>query len=295
MILQNRPELMVNFVGIGLRQPHYFQIQSESPAIDWLEVHSENFFRSHSALNTLLTIREKYPISLHGVGLSLGSATPPSIQHLKRLKNLMNDVQPFLISEHLSWSNVTDSYLPDLLPLPYTEEALVIFCENIITAQNFLNCELLIENPSTYLEYQHSTIAEVEFITAVAKTTNAKILLDINNIYVSCLNHEWDPYIYLNTIPVEYVKEIHLAGHSIQNLTAKTIKIDTHDNPVCEDVWKLFAYAVKRFKYVPTLIEWDANIPELNILLAEAHKAKTIMETINNSHANSRENTTSLA
>ncbi len=262
-------------IGIGLRHPHYAQILEERPSIGWLEVHSENFFyKGGPAIDMLGAIGEHYPISLHGVGLSLGSADNISIDHLKSLKQLIKRVDPFLVSEHLSWSRIGSIYMPDLLPIPYSNESLNIFCKNVSIAQDYLEREILIENPSSYLEYGSSNQKEIDFLVTLCEHTGAKILLDINNIFVSCSNHGWDAKQYIDSIPKTLVKEIHLAGHSAKTIAKdQIILIDTHDSKICQEVWDLYAYAIKRFGPVHTLLEWDARIPELSFLIKEANQA----------------------
>jgi len=263
------------FIGIGLRHPHYDDVLNHPPTVDWFEVHSENFFLPGSPIfQKLLIIREQYPISLHGVGLSLGSADGLDPAHLKRLWALMMEIQPFLISEHLSWNRYNRIAVPDLLPLPYHRESLDIICQNVEFAQTFLKRELLIENPSSYLEFEESTFSEMDFLVALCQRTGAKILLDVNNIYVSCMNHGWDAKKYLEAIPKELVKEIHVAGHSQKIIEeGKVLRVDTHDNIVCDEVWELYRLAIARIGKVPTLLEWDANIPPLDVLVREAKKA----------------------
>lgn len=262
-------------IGIGLRPPHYAQIVLKKPKIDWLEVHTEHFMIDGGPLLDLLfAIRESYPISFHGVGLSLGSVHGVSKNHLKRIKILVKRFEPVLLSDHLSWSNTGQAYLPDLLPIPYNEESLVMLAEHIDEAQNYLQRTLLIENPSSYLEYQTSNYSEAEFLAELVKRTGAQILLDVNNIYVSCFNHGWDPYQYIQAIPFEKVQEIHLAGHSAHVLNEKnSLLLDTHDRPVCDEVWELYRYAVNRIGHVPTLMEWDTDLPDLEILINEAKKS----------------------
>lgn len=262
------------FVGIGLRHPHYHEVLEKRPALDWFEVHSENFFDAGGpSLKILTKIRDHYPISLHGIGLSLGSADGLQKPHLARLAKLVDRIDPFLFSEHLSWGRVGSTYLPDLLPIPYTQESLDLFCKNVGKVQDFLKREILIENPSSYLEYKASTFSEVDFLIALAQKTGAKILLDVNNVYVSCCNHGWDAKQYINSIPSLLVKEIHLAGHSEKKLdNGNIIKIDTHDHPVCSEVWDLYEIAAKRFGCIPTLLERDANIPALDDLLSEVSR-----------------------
>jgi uncharacterized protein (UPF0276 family) len=266
-------------IGIGLRHPHYQQVLEERPPVGWFEVHSENFFYAGGpALDMLSTIREHYPVSLHGVGLSLGSASGILQEHLTRLGQLVVNVEPFLISEHLSWSQVGGVHMPDLLPIPYTNESLDVFCRNLSIAQDFLGREMLIENPSSYIEFKTSHLEEVDFLVKLCQRTGAKILLDVNNVFVSCSNHGWDTKSYIDAIPANLVQEIHLAGHSIKTLTqGQILRVDTHDDYVCPAVWDLYGYAVKKFGAKPTLLEWDAQIPELAQLINEAAKAQAYL------------------
>lgn len=268
-------------IGIGLRHPHIQQVLEELPSVGWWEVHSENFFHEGGpSLEKLVSIREHYPVSLHGVGLSLGSGCGISQEHLRRLKNLIQSIDPFLVSEHLSWSRIGGTYLPDLLPLPYTKESLEIICNNIIQAQDYLGRELLIENPSSYLEFSSSGMMEVDFLVSLCEKTKAKILLDVNNVFVSCANHGWDMKKYIDSIPSNLVAEIHLAGHSIKSLTEKqALRIDTHDTTVDDAVWALYGYTISKIGLKPTLLEWDANIPALDILISESRKALDFIST----------------
>lgn len=268
-------------IGIGLRAPHYQYVLEKHPSIGWLEVHSENFFsEGGSTLNTLCHISERYLLSLHGVGTSLGSAEGVSLSHLKRLSRLIHLVQPLFISEHLSWGSVNGIYLPDLLPIPYTEESLAIFSRNVMMTQDLLNREIFIENPSSYIEYTHSQKTEVAFLVALCQQTGAKILLDINNLFVSSSNHGWDPLQYIDALPRDLVKEIHLAGHSTKTLPSKEIlRIDTHNTPVCQEVWALYAHAIQRFGPLPTLLEWDTHIPSFEFLIKEASKARIYLSS----------------
>lgn len=264
-----------NLIGVGLRYPHYNEVTRNPPSIGWFEVHSENFFHeSSNALDKLLEIRKKYPISLHGIGLSLGSADGILDDHLKRLSNLIDKVDPFLISEHLSWGYVDGKYIPDLLPVPYNLESMEIFYRNISKTQDYLKKQILIENPSSYLEYASSTEEEANFLATLAKRAGCKILLDINNIYVSCKNHNWNAKNYIDVIPKDLVEEIHLAGHSKKELSnGDIVRIDTHNNYVCEEVWELYSYASRKFGPIYTLLEWDSDIPNLEVLVNEANKA----------------------
>lgn len=264
-----------HLIGIGLRHPHFNEVLITKPSIGWLEVHSENFFfNGGNAINTLTKIVDLYPLSLHGVGLSLGSAEGLQELHLHRLKKLIDLTNPILVSEHLSWGYVNGKYLSDLLPVPYTKESMEIFVKNISQTQNFLQREILIENPSSYIEYNISEYQEQDFLIEICRRSGAKILLDVNNIYVSCCNHGWDPIKYIDAIPQDLVKEIHLAGHSIKELAQEQVlRIDTHDNYVCDEVWRLYNHTISRFGTTPTLLEWDAAIPSLDVLIQEANKS----------------------
>jgi uncharacterized protein (UPF0276 family) len=265
--------------GIGLRGPHYRELADRLPTVGWLEAHSENFFGEGGAPHRYLeALRRDYPLSLHGVGLSLGSVDPLDTRHLQRLQALVTRYQPALISEHLSWSSANGLFSNDLLPLPYTEEALDHFSDRVARTQEALGRQILIENPSSYLRYDHSTIDEWTFLVAVAERGGCGLLLDVNNVYVSAENHDYDAREYLDAIPRERVGEIHLAGHAVNRYGDRTILIDDHGGPVAEPVWALFEYALQRFAGIPTLIEWDSNIPELDVLLAEAGKAQRLME-----------------
>ena len=245
-----------------------------------MEVHSENYFGAGGApLYYLDKVRADYPLSLHGVGLSLGSADPLDQGHLARLEALIERCEPGLVSEHLAWCSVNGRYLNDLLPVPYTDEVLTHVVERIERVQDRLGRRILIENVSSYLEYRHSTIPEWEFLAALARRAGCGLLLDINNIYVSARNHGFDPEVYLRAIPADAVEELHLAGHMVKPLEKGEIVIDSHNRPVASQVWRLFAAAVDCFGPRPTLIEWDTDIPPLPMLLGEAGKADRILES----------------
>lgn len=265
--------------GIGLRAPHYRDLLALLPGIAWLEVHSENHFGAGGPpFHYLERARAHYPVSLHGVGLSLGSTDAPDLQHLAKLKALVERIEPGLVSDHLSWSSVGGRHLNDLLPLPYTEEALAHFCRRVEQAQDYLGRRILVENPSTYLQYCESAIPEWEFLREVADTTGCGILLDLNNVYVSASNHGFDARRYLDSIPPRFVKEIHLAGFTRAATDAGEILIDTHSRPVADPVWALYGRALDRFGEVPTLVEWDSDLPPLPELVAEAQRADLMME-----------------
>jgi uncharacterized protein (UPF0276 family) len=262
-------------VGIGLRLPHVAEIAATRPELAFIEVHAENYMTETPALDRLLELRRDYPVSLHGVAMSLGSAEELDRSHLVRFKALIERVEPMLVSEHLTWSAIGGAYLNDLLPLPYTETSLELFCRHVEEAQEALGRRLLIENPSSYLRYRHSTIPEAEFVTEVASRTGCAILCDVNNIYVSARNFGFDPIAYLETLPLEVIGEIHLAGHHAA--MDVDILIDDHGSRVAKPVWELHAAALRRFGPVPTLIEWDTNLPALEVLLDEAHHAEELV------------------
>ena len=265
--------------GIGLRFAHHAEFLETRPDVGWIEVHSENYMGGGAPIAALEKVRQDHPVSLHGVGLSLGSAEGISSEHLTRLAALVERIEPTLVSEHLSFSIARGHYLADLLPLPMTEEALAVFCRHVDQMQAALGRRVLIENPSSYLSYRHSTIPEWEFLAAVAARTGCGILCDVNNIFVSARNHGWDASAYLAALPKGAIDEIHLAGHRVQILRDGTaLRIDDHGSPVPEAVWQLYTEAVARFGAVPTLIEWDNNIPPLAELLGEAEKAQHVLD-----------------
>ena len=261
--------------GIGLRAPHVGHVLAQRPAVPWFEVHSENYFADGGpALAALDRIRADYPLSLHGVGLSLGSTDPLDLGHLARLKRLADRVLPARVSEHLCWSSVNGRHFNDLLPLPYTQEALDHVCARVAQVQDFLGREILVENVSSYLTFPEATIPEHEFVVAVAARTGCGLLVDVNNIYVNARNHGIDADAWLAAIPPAMVAEIHLAGFDASG----PCLIDTHGAPVAPDVWALYERALRRFGRVPTLIEWDTDIPEFVVLQREAATAQSLLE-----------------
>ena len=273
-----RPYPIPARAGIGLRAQHYREVLEQRPAIGWFEVHSENYFGDGGApLNYLEQIRAHYPLSLHGVGLSLGSADDLNRAHLQKLRALIERFEPALVSEHLCWSSIGGRYLNDLLPLPYTEEALHHVGARIREAQDFLGRQILIENVSSYLEFAHSTIPEWEFLAAVTAASGCGILLDVNNVYVSAMNHGFDAARYLRALPTAAIREMHLAGFSVNRYEDGEILIDTHGAPVAEPVWTLYRQALRQFGPLPTLIEWDTDIPPLAVLQDEMRRADAIL------------------
>jgi uncharacterized protein len=265
--------------GIGLRAPHVGELLASRPAVPWLEVHPENYMGGGAALASLESVRRKYAVALHGVGLSLGTAGTIDQQHLARLKALMDRIEPCLVSEHLSWSSTGSAYLNHLLPLPYTEESLSVVAGHIHEVQDALGRRILIENPSSYLRFRHSTIQEPEFLGELVRRTGCGLLCDVNNIYVTAWNLGLDAVAYLEALPADAIGEIHLAGHAENDAEGRPILIDDHGSPVATPVWKLYERALDRFGPVPTLIEWDTDIPALAVLLDEARIANGLMET----------------
>ncbi|MFI0400214.1 MAG: DUF692 domain-containing protein [Thiolinea sp.] len=256
--------------GIGLRFQHIDQILAEQPPIPWLEILSDNYLNPGSVQQDYaLEIARTYPVTMHGVGMSLGATDPFNDEYFQRLKALADKLQPAWISEHLCWTSAHGFVSHDLLPLPYTEETIQHVVKRIREAQERLERQLVIENVSSYLQYTQSALTEWEFLTAVAEQADCKILLDINNIYVSAFNHNFDPCKYIDSIPVERVQQFHLAGYEDKG----THLLDTHGHAVSDPVWGLYTLALQRFGALPTLIEWDNNIPSLELILAEAQKA----------------------
>jgi len=263
--------------GIGLRAQHHLRVLSDAPVVGWFEAHTENYFADGGAhVEALARIRANYPLSLHGVGLSLGSTDPLDTLHLERIRRAVNRFEPALLSEHLSWSSVGGRFANDLLPLPYTEEALRHVSSRIAQAQDLLGRRILIENVSSYLLFECSRMPEWVFLGAVAAESGCGILLDLNNIYVAARNFGFDAQRYLDAVDPGAVLEIHLAGHSAVEFEGQELLIDTHGTPVCDAVWNLYRAALRRFGDVPTLIEWDTDIPALEVLVAEAAKADAL-------------------
>jgi uncharacterized protein (UPF0276 family) len=264
--------------GIGLRAQHHADILACKPEVGWVEAHTENYFAAGGAQRSYLErIRACYELSLHGVGLSIGSTDPLSRTHLREVARVVRQFEPLLVSEHLSWSCVDGRFTNDLLPLPYTDEALKHMISRVARVQDALGRQILIENVSSYLQFDHSTLREWEFVAELARHSGCGILLDVNNVYVSSQNHGFDPQEYLQALPVAAVREMHLAGHTTRQIGQRQILIDTHNQHVCDAVWELYAFAIRHFGgHVPTLIEWDADIPTLDVLVAEAAKADHI-------------------
>jgi hypothetical protein len=249
------------------------------PPVPWFEIHAENFMGGGPAVRALAQLRQDYPLAVHGVGLSLGSADGLDVHHLGRLKRLVERLEPVLVSEHLAWSMAGGTYLNHLLPLPYTEETLEIVCRHVEQVQTVLGRRLLVENPSNYLRFAASAMSEPEFLTEMVRRTGCGLLCDVNNIYVTSQNFAQDAVAYLGMLPVDAVEEIHLAGHTVNEADGQPLWIDDHGAPVCEAVWELFALALARFGPVPTLLEWDTNLPAFAVLMDEARQAERRLDT----------------
>jgi uncharacterized protein (UPF0276 family) len=268
--------------GVGLRNKHFPEVLARTVRVDWFEAISENFMvRGGRPLRVLDQARALAPIALHGVSLSLGSTDPLPDAYLGELAALAARVQPAWISDHLCWGSIGGHYAHDLLPLPYTEEALKHVVERVGRVQDRLGRQILIENVSSYLTYVQAAMPEWEFLAEVAVRSDCGILLDVNNVYVSAMNHGFDPQVYLLGVPADRVGQIHLAGHSDQG----THLLDTHDTPVCAEVWELYRAVIERLGRVSTLIEWDEHIPELPELLAEAERARAVEHEVLSAHA----------
>lgn len=260
--------------GLGLRASHYQEIFETKPDVPWFELLSDNYMAAGGLpIQRAEKVRQDYPITLHGVGMSLGSADPLNTDYLKRLKVLADRLEPHYVSDHIAWVSVDGKYTHDLLPLPYNQDMLQHLRVRIQQVQEYLGRTILIENPSSYLSFDSSDMGEADFINQLSLSSGCELLLDVNNIYVSAMNHGFDPYQYLESIPQDKVKEIHLAGYEQMD----GYLFDTHGHSVKPPVWDLYRAALKRFGSVPTLIEWDTDVPEFSTLLAEAKKADVFM------------------
>jgi uncharacterized protein len=269
--------------GVSLKPEHYSQILEERPDIGWFEVHPENYMGAGGPPHHYLAaIRAIYPLSLHGVGLSIGSAGRLDRAHIDRLRTLVDRYQPEQVSEHLAWSSHDDGFLNDLLPLPYTEETLDTVVDHIDEVQHALGRTILLENPATYVVFPESSYEEIDFLKAIVERSGCGLLLDVNNVYVSCTNHSRDAEDYVDRFPIEHVGEVHLAGHAEDiNDSGERLLIDSHDRHVVDGVWQLYERVIKRSGAMPTLIEWDNEIPDLPVLLAEAELADAAIDAAN--------------
>lgn len=267
--------------GVGLKTQHYDDVLMSKPALSFFEVHAENYMMPGGAHHRYLeAICDRYPLSIHGVGMSLGSAEGLDKSHMQRFKAVVERYRPWLVSEHLAWSRSGATYLNDLLPLPLNQQSLSVVTDNINAVQDAIGRKILVENPSAYMAFNDSDIPEVDFLTALADATGCGLLLDVNNVYVSGKNMGWDISAYLDSVPAALVGEIHLAGHLTREVDGETIRIDDHGSRVSEVVWSLYRKVIERIGPRPTLIEWDSDIPALDVLLEEAGTARELMEGV---------------
>lgn len=264
--------------GIGLRAAHHDRVRAEQPDIAWLEVHTENFLGGGATPAMLEALRERYAISLHGVGLSLGSADGLDQEHLVRIAALVQRIEPAAVSDHVSWSVTGGVYFNDLLPIPYDEDALAVIVRNVIRFQEAVGRTVMVENPSTYLRHVQSDRAEPQFLAELCQRSGCGLLLDVNNVFVSTENHGDDALAYLSAIADLPIGEIHLSGHHLRQIGNRSIRIDDHGSPVSDPVWALYERALALIGPRPTLIEWDSALPPLETLLAEAGKAQARLD-----------------
>ena len=275
-----------NTPGLGFKSEHFETIRAARPQLGFFEVHAENYMGAGGPPHRQLTaLRNDYALSLHGVGLSIGGPDRPDAAHLKRLRDLIIRYEPASFSEHLAWSSHETDYLNDLLPLPYTPQTLQLVCDHVDEVQAALQCRLLLENPSTYILFEQSTLAETDFLAAIADRTGCGLLLDVNNVFVSCTNHRTDPLDWLAAIPLDQVGEVHLGGHATEVLPSGPLLIDDHGSPVADPVWDLYRHVIETAGAKPTLIEWDNDVPEVPILLDEAARAAAILNRAQVRHA----------
>lgn len=265
--------------GVGLKAEHCRTILATRPDLGFFEVHAENYMGAGGPPHRFLTaIRDLYPLSIHGVGLSIGADRPLDRAHLRRLKALVDRYAPAQVSEHLAWSSHGGGFLNDLLPVPYTARSLACVVEHVDQVQEALGRQLLLENPSTYLAFEESTYSEPDFIAAIVRRAGCGLLFDINNLHVASINQQWDPLSYLDAYPLAAVRQIHLAGHARQSDgRGRPLLIDTHDRAIADAVWNLFARTIRKTGPLPTLIEWDVRVPDWTTLAAQAAYADTIM------------------
>jgi len=271
--------------GIGLRAAHHERVCDDRPEIAWLEVHTENFLGGGATPTTLESLRDRYAISMHGVGLSLGSADGLDEEHLARIAALVRRLDPAAVSDHVSWSITGGIYFNDLLPIPYDEEALAVIVRNVMRFQEGIGRPVMVENPSTYLRHAQSDRAEPQFLAELCRRSGCGLLLDVNNVFASTENHGDDAQAYLAAIAHLPIGEIHLSGHHLRQIGNRSIRIDDHGSPVSDPVWALYERALALIGPRPTLIEWDSALPPLETLLAEAGKAQTRLDTAKRSAA----------
>ncbi len=268
---------------MGLRLPHLAEVVATRPPVGWFEVHPENFLANPHATELLLDLAPHYPISVHTVGISIGSADGIDRPHLQRLRRFVEDVRPVLVSGHLAWSSTGGAYLNDLLPLPYTPETLDLVATHLHEVQDSLGCAFVVENPSTYVAFTTSTMTELDFLNELVHRTGCRLLCDVSNVYLTAHNMRHDPHPFLDGLPAASVAELHLGGFTPEEDEAEpgtTLLVDTHASAITEPVWALYEYALRRFSHAPTLVEWDADLPALGVLVGEAHRADAVAASL---------------
>lgn len=273
--LPNRP-------GVGYKPQHFNDIIADPNPVEWLEIHAENYMGDGGRpIAQLRHLSERFPISVHGVGLSIGGETPLDTEHLARLKHLIGWLNPASFSEHLAWSTHDTHFLNDLLPLPYSKATLKRVIEHVSQVQDTVGRRMLLENPSTYLDFAETDMSEVEFLSEIAAQTGCGLLFDVNNVFVSATNQQTDPISYINAFPMQHVGEIHLGGHDVdEDDHGAPLLIDSHGREVVDPVWELYAHTISIAGGKPTLIEWDTDVPDWPILAAEAKRAETVLNTL---------------
>ena len=282
LAVETSPSPIPARAGVGLRATHHRDVLDNAPDTGWFEVHPENYMGDGGPPHRYLTaIREQYPLSMHGVGLSIAGQERPDRAHLQRLRQLLHRYEPGLFSEHLAWSSSGTQFLNDLLPVPYDDDTLLRVVDHVDEIQNFLGRRLLLENPATYLRFSADALTEIEFLDAVAQRSGCGLLLDVNNVYVSAVNHGFDAAHYVDRFPIEHVGEIHIAGHTQDDAESNaTLLIDSHNRQVAEPVWQLLARALARTGPVPVLVEWDSELPAWQVLAEEARCADELLAGI---------------
>lgn len=275
-------ESLPNRPGVGYKPQHFSDIMNDPSPVEWLEIHAENYMGNGGRpIAQLRALSEKFPISVHGVGLSIGGEKPLDPEHLTRLKHLITWLNPASFSEHLAWSTHDMGFMNDLLPLPYTEVTLARICDHIDQVQETVRRRMLLENPSNYLAFAESQIPEAEFLSEVAKRTGCGLLFDVNNVFISATNQQTDPYSYIDAFPLDLVGEIHLAGHEEDSDdSGAPLLIDSHGREVAEPVWEMYAYTLLKGGAKPSLIEWDNDVPDWSVLAQEAERASAILAKV---------------
>lgn len=283
---QHRVKPLPVCAGVCLKHQHYEHILSKTPKAGWFEVHAENYLGAGGrSLYALEKIRQNYALSIHGVGLSIGSSHGLDKHHLARVAELVTRFEPASFSEHLAWSTHSNQFYSDLLPVPYNREIEDLVCEHIDVIQNLMQRQILLENPSNYLSLDASTMSESELLCNIVRRSGCRLLLDVNNVYLSACNIGYNAEQYIDSLPANQIGELHLAGHSVDDSEPQQpVLIDTHDRAVCEAVWQLYEYTLTRFGPTPTLIEWDNNVPDWNELAAEMHRADQYLARIAGVH-----------